>query len=166
MLLFFPSLLGLIWFRVFGCIIFFAFYAVLVLYSCRVSYTAEELSKMIDSKALSRQQPAAADYISTRIQRLIQDEFYLNPEINMAEFSDTLGVNNKYVSDYIHYTYGETFLAFVNHLRVEHAAKLLAGSKSVIDVAEQSGFVSESTFYRNFIKFKGVTPSQYRENLK
>ena len=165
-LAFFPELLAFPWFRAAGCVVFFIFYAVLTFYVCRVEYTAEELSRMIESKAVRSQPPAASEIIKSRVERLISDEFYLDPEVNLAQFSDSLGVNSKYVSDYLKYTYSETFLAFVNHLRVEHSARLLSGSLPIVDVAEQSGFVSESTYYRNFIKFKGMTPSQYREKSR
>lgn len=163
---FFPALLGFTSFRIAGTVIFFAFYAVLTVYVCRLEYTAEELSHLIDGKAVRNQPPAASEIIGSRVQLQIAEEFYLDPDINLADFSDRLGVNSKYVSDFLHYTYGETFLAFVNHLRVEHAAKLLSGDLPIVDIAEQSGFVTESTFYRNFKKIKGVNPSQYRDNQR
>jgi|GEM_PF-6916913 Response regulator containing CheY-like receiver domain and AraC-type DNA-binding domain len=145
------------------------FYIVAAIYVCKVTHTAEELSLLVksrDQKAAPKT-PAADEIISSRIGKLIENKFFLNPDVNLMDLSSEIGVNSKYVSEYLRFHYGETFLIFVNRLRVEHAQKLLAEtSLPIADIAEQSGYISVSTFFRNFTKINGNNPSEYRENTK
>ena len=59
---------------------------------------------------------------------------------------------------------GISFSDYINGLRVDYALKLLEERPelSINDVLFKSGFTSSSAFYRNFKKFKGVTPSEKR----
>ncbi|MEO1398075.1 MAG: AraC family transcriptional regulator [Pseudomonadota bacterium] len=59
---------------------------------------------------------------------------------------------------------GVTPSAFVNKIRMEYAAKLLAGEEiSVSDVADRCGIENMSHFYRVFRQHFGVTPKAYRK---
>ncbi len=61
-------------------------------------------------------------------------------------------------------TTGELLLDdYVNSLRVEYACELMQRdpSLSIPRVAEQSGFASDVSFYRNFKLFKGGSPKDY-----
>jgi AraC-like DNA-binding protein/quercetin dioxygenase-like cupin family protein len=58
---------------------------------------------------------------------------------------------------------GKTFTQFVNEFRIVHACKLLSDtSKMITEIAEESGYRNFSYFNRQFHKFTGKTPSQYR----
>lgn len=54
----------------------------------------------------------------------------------------------------------------MNHLRIEYAKTLLdnygKGTKMML-IAEESGYSSEQSFFRNFKKFEGMTPSAWIE---
>lgn len=146
-----------------------AFYAAAAVFICRVDHTAEEISILVKTREqkLAPKAPAAAEIIASRLDKLVEEEFYLNPDINLLDLSAEIQVNSKYVADYLKFQYNETFLAFVNRLRVEHSERLLAGSSaSIADVAEQSGYTSVSTFFRNFTKVRGITPSECRERYR
>lgn len=55
--------------------------------------------------------------------------------------------------------------AYINSLRADHAAMLLASTKiSITQVGFDSGFESSSTFFRTFKTLYGVSPKQYRNN--
>ena len=61
---------------------------------------------------------------------------------------------------------GMTFQDFVADVRVSHACQMLAdGTRSITDVAYQSGFADVSTFNRAFKKFRDMTPSAYRRAI-
>lgn len=58
---------------------------------------------------------------------------------------------------------GMTPSAFINRIRMEHAAQLLASdAMSVADVADDCGIENMSHFYRVFRAHFGVTPKAYR----
>ena len=57
--------------------------------------------------------------------------------------------------------------AYINSLRADHAAMLLASTKiSVTQVGFDSGFESSSTFFRTFKELYGTSPKQYRKEPK
>ena len=61
----------------------------------------------------------------------------------------------------------KTFTQFVNDYRLVHASKLLAEKPiSITDVCYESGFNNFSHFNKQFKKFSGLSPSEYRNQLK
>jgi AraC-like DNA-binding protein len=59
---------------------------------------------------------------------------------------------------------GTSFSDYINGLRVDYASQLLEERPelSINDIMIKSGFTSSSAFYRNFKKFKGITPTGKR----
>lgn len=57
---------------------------------------------------------------------------------------------------------GETFSAYLNRERVEAAAALIKSGKLVFEAAMALGYKDQSTFYRQFKKHFGVSPSEYK----
>lgn len=57
---------------------------------------------------------------------------------------------------------GETFNHYLNRERVEAAAELIKSGKLVFEAASDLGYSDLSTFYRNFKKRFGVSPSEYK----
>jgi len=154
-------------FQVIQGAVFSLFYVIVAIFVCRIQYTAEELSKMTvpsENHQSGRISPAVYEAIDSRLGRLVGEQFFLDPDIDLFTISSRIQVNSKYVGEYLKAKYGETFLYFVNRLRVEYAISLMEGGKiNLIDVAQQAGFISQSTFYRNFIKIKGVSPAEFRK---
>lgn len=159
-------------------VVFSAFYVIVAIFVCRIHYTAEELSSMIASsvgdgtvgndiriQATRRLSSAVYETLESRIGRLVEEKFFLDSDIDLFTISTKIQINTKYISDYLKTKYGETFLTFVNRLRVEYAVALMGdNTDNLLDIAEKSGFISQSTFYRNFTKLKGVSPAEFRKN--
>lgn len=62
---------------------------------------------------------------------------------------------------------GKTFTQFINEYRIIHACKLLSDTtKMITEIAEESGYKNFSYFNRQFHKFTGKTPTQYRQEFK
>ena len=57
---------------------------------------------------------------------------------------------------------GETFHHYLNREKVEAAAELIRSGKLVFEAAMDVGYSDLSTFYRNFKKRFGVSPSEYK----
>jgi AraC-like DNA-binding protein len=58
---------------------------------------------------------------------------------------------------------GDSFVPYINRLRVAHACTLLEETNApVVDVALESGFANLSHFNRQFRRFAGVSPREYR----
>ena len=130
----------------------------------KVKYTSEELVRKMESQAKKMTPPVAGDIIGARLQKLVDDKFFLKRNVNLIDVASMIGINSKYVSEYLRYQYGETFMTYVNRLRVEYSTELLKnGSRSMEEIADMSGYANVSTFYRNFTNVKGMSPSKYRE---
>ena len=63
---------------------------------------------------------------------------------------------------------GLSFNEYVNRMRIEYAAMLIAQNpgKPLSEIAEQSGFSSSTSFYRNFKLYKGMGPKEYQNHHK
>lgn len=90
-----------------------------------------------------------------------------DPEIfrhGAAGFVRAAGRGHEHVCRKTREHLGVTPSAFINRIRMEHAARLLAGeSMSVGDVADDCGIENMSHFYRVFRAHYGVTPKAYRK---
>jgi len=62
--------------------------------------------------------------------------------------------------------YHQTFIKYLNSLRIGYACKLLGQlDKNISEIAYGSGFKNISNFNRQFKKMKGVSPAEYRQSL-
>ncbi len=101
-----------------------------------------------------------------RIQSLVSKEkLFLYPNLKVSDLSARLHSNRNYIYHAINVEMGISFSDYINGLRVNYAAQLLEDhpEMSINDVMMKSGFSSSSAFYRNFKKFKGITPLEKRE---
>ena len=106
--------------------------------------------------------------VSNLMQRLCQlmDEQkpYLNSELKVQDIADMLHTNRTYINDSIKSASGQTFTQFVNTYRIEQAKRLLTQhpDKKMSAVYTESGFATESSFFRTFKAVTGITPNEWR----
>lgn len=85
-------------------------------------------------------------------------------ELTLGEVAHAMGYSAAHLSGSFKAYTGQTFLRYVNGLRVRHACSLLRSSDiKVLDAAMEAGFRSFATFSRVFRDFKGMTPNEYRQ---
>jgi AraC family transcriptional regulator, transcriptional activator of pobA len=64
-------------------------------------------------------------------------------------------------------TTGQSFMAYLNHCRIERAQALLASTeKSVSDISQEMGFCDQSYFGTVFRRLVGMTPAAYRRRVR
>lgn len=100
-----------------------------------------------------------------RIIKLVNDEkLFLYPNLKVSDLAKQLNSNRNYIYYAINVEMGTSFSDYINGLRVDYASRLLEERPelSINDVMTKSGFTSSSAFYRNFKKFKGITPTEKR----
>ncbi|MBQ9451064.1 MAG: helix-turn-helix domain-containing protein [Bacteroidales bacterium] len=108
--------------------------------------------------------PAEPPALMTRITALMEErQLYLQPGLSLRDVAQALGTNVRYISDSINSSTGASFSDYVNGYRVRHAQALMKDRPSMplSAVATESGFSSESTFFRNFKVLTGKTPLQW-----
>jgi AraC-like DNA-binding protein len=90
---------------------------------------------------------------------------YRDPEISLARLAATLEVHPNRLSLALNRTYGRSFPSLVNQQRVNYfLSRAEVGAletRSILDLALDSGFSAKSTFNRVFKEQVGVSPSRY-----
>ena len=91
------------------------------------------------------------------------DEHY-SEGVSLEEVAEATGISRYYVSHLFKELMDNTFVGYVNELRLNHAAMLLVTTDSpIIEIASKSGFNNLSNFNRAFKMYFGKTPSSYRK---
>lgn len=84
-------------------------------------------------------------------------------DINLGEVARHCSVSEGHLSRMFHRATGLTFREYLTQVRMERAKLLLVqSSKSVTEIAFESGFQSLSQFHRVFRKVHGVSPGEMR----
>lgn len=86
-------------------------------------------------------------------------------EINLKQLSSLAYLSPRHFSRVFKHNYKISPIDYVNKLRLEYACLLLLqNSKTISDVAYDSGFTDHNYFSRQFKKVYGITPSDYKTN--
>lgn len=87
--------------------------------------------------------------------------------IGLNDVARRLGVPPRQLSAAVNRIHGRGFRTLLNDYRVEDAVRQLAsdamGSKSITDVMFDAGFQTKSSFNKEFVARRLVSPSQYRQ---
>jgi len=106
--------------------------------------------------------------LKTSIDNLIKDEETLSDmDLNLSSFSKKLKEKDYLVSQVINTLYNKSFQDFINSHRIEYSKKILSQKpdNKIIHVALDCGYKSTVTFNRQFKKYVGMTPTEYKNNL-
>ena len=90
-----------------------------------------------------------------------------NTNITLKSLSTLFYLSEPYISTIFKQCLGISFHTFLTDLRIQNACSLLSSSKmSITDIAYEVGYSSYSTFVRVFNSRKGVSPANYRQQIK
>ncbi|HKK81596.1 MAG TPA: AraC family transcriptional regulator [Prolixibacteraceae bacterium] len=95
---------------------------------------------------------------------MLEEKYYLNPELTLTELSRLAGTNRSYTSQAINKHGKSNFSAFVNKYRINEAQKIMKENPGIKleQVASESGFGSVLSMQRAFSKQLGVSPGKWR----
>lgn len=135
-------------------------------------FTIDQLT--LDEKDGEMMQDSAqnedAELIGKKIEALMNEQHYfLKKDLKIGDVVRKIGSNRTYVSNYINRVYHCSFSDYMNRHRIEYAKQLLLSATSstkLVRIAEESGFASEQSFYRNFKKFENMTPSDWLNSVR
>lgn len=84
-------------------------------------------------------------------------------DLSLEVLERTLHLNKYYISHLFSSKLGIRFNDYVNSLRVSHACRLLRDTPlPVTEISDIVGFNTQRTFNRAFVKFRGLSPVEYR----
>lgn len=92
---------------------------------------------------------------------------HLTDPISLQSLSQEAGYSPRHVQRAFHAVLGESALAHLSRLRIEKAKRMLAQTNlPIIEVALETGHSSHTYFGALFRRKTGLTPSQYRQNMR
>jgi|GEM_PF-3633766 len=104
--------------------------------------------------------------IRKKLNKIAEDQLYLDPELNLDVLSQKLKVSKYALSQTFSIVCSTNFNDYINYLRCEFALHFILEeklSKSIIEIGYLSGFNSKTSFYRAFNKVYQCTPLEYRD---
>lgn len=99
----------------------------------------------------------------------VMEKIIQHPEQNwrITQLSEIANISRAQLIRLFNQQIGFSPHAFVNHIRLQKAAKLLRSSQeNILTIALNCGFQSETNFGKAFKKYFGVTASEYRKTDK
>jgi AraC-like DNA-binding protein len=117
------------------------------------------------------------DVVSLRLERqrtalIVNIEAFVRdrcaePGMSLALISETFHINEAYLSHQFKQRTSQNFSVYLENLRMERAAELLAGSERLIqDIASEVGYLSANTFCRAFKRVFNINAMEYRRLAK
>ena len=128
-------------------------------------FSVQDIEEEVFQETASMPEDSGVSELLEGIKKLVNDEkLFLYPNLKVSDLATRLHSNRNYIYHAINVEMGVSFSDYINGLRVDYAARLLEANPdlSINDVMTRSGFTSSSAFYRNFKKFKGITPTKKR----
>jgi len=127
---------------------------------------AEHLLIEVFEKFLRNQRSKKVPSWAKELKEIIQDQ--IDTSITLKQLSKHLDINPAYLSrEFSKYFDNLSFGDYIRKLRIEKAIDYLNNSAyTLTKIAYLTGFSDQSHFTRIFKKYMGVSPSEYRRNLK
>lgn len=89
---------------------------------------------------------------------------HLASDINQSDVARLVGLTPPAFSRFFRRATGQTFVGFVNILRINEVCRTMTDSNECItNIAMNCGYNNIANFNRQFLALKGMNPSQYRE---
>jgi YesN/AraC family two-component response regulator len=88
-------------------------------------------------------------------------------DLSLESLAERFGYNSAYLGKLFKRKTGDSFIHYVDKLRIERAELLLReGWPKIYDVCRMSGYSSLDCFYKKFRKHTGMRPSEYRKRVE
>jgi AraC-like DNA-binding protein len=85
----------------------------------------------------------------------------------LADCAAQLGMSESRFSRFFRRATGNTFVDFVNRVRINRACQLLMESdRYITHICYEVGFNNVANFNRRFLEIKGMTPSEFRRQAE
>ena len=133
------------------------------LYRCQIG----ELMLTIEHVAGTSQSvaPNASSALISGVTAYILERFR-DPELNVASIAQQFYVSREHLSRSFKSYTNESIRHYITDLRMQEFRYGLVTGKSVLDACLASGFSDYSSFVKSFRNLYGITPTEYREQLK
>lgn len=125
-----------------------------------ILYLSEQVKSIMDSNDGS-----SRDSILEDILNYIDNNYQNN--IKLETIAPLFGYNSAYLGKLFTKAIGENFNSYVDQRRIEHSKKLLGQQNmKVYEISDQVGYKNVDYFHKKFKKYVGISPAEYRKQLK
>jgi len=136
-----------------------------------LTFTEQQSVPLISPSAKTTLPAAQRDEKEKIVQSVLQymqsNKPYLEPELTLGQLASQLSLKPRILSEAINEIRQQNFFDFINHYRIDEAARLLTNPEdkkiTVLEVLYQVGFNSKSSFNTLFKKYTGLTPTEFRQ---
>ena len=109
--------------------------------------------------------------IEQKIKSILENEkMYLDETLSIKKLSESIEISEKKLSVFLNNHIKTRFTDYVNFYRVEAVKEKLRSEEydnlTLLAISEECGFNSKASFYRIFKKHTGISPAQYKKNIK
>jgi AraC-like DNA-binding protein len=118
---------------------------------------------------MTERQPEVKTDLMSRIYSLMEDQqIFRKKDLTKADLAEKLGTNATYVTATVNSQTGKSFTELVTDYRILYAQELMREHPDMrlLEVAEESGFASEKSFFRTFKTRLGMTPGEWKASLR
>ncbi len=120
------------------------------------------LARVLPGLSLHRNQRADSLDLTYQIVHFITENF--REPLSLESLAKELGVSKYHLSHVFSEKMGKSFPEYLQSIRLGYALSLISDTqRSITDIAIDSGFESQRSFYRAFRGHYGCTPLQYRK---
>lgn len=88
-------------------------------------------------------------------------------QINLAHVAEVACMTRNAFCKYFKAHYNKTYFTFLNEIRIDRALSLMSNHPKMLlkELALNVGFASRAQFCKAFVRYKKMTPSEYRKHL-
>ena len=129
------------------------------------------MDKSVDGFVYGRHvESSVVNDVGDRIYRIIVNRRkFRDSDYSARCLAEDIGVGHTCLSAVMRIRYKCSYSTFVNRCRINEAKKLMACSENdkytLEDISFMSGFSNRQSFFKNFNRFAGMSPSEYRKKL-
>ena len=114
--------------------------------------------KAVDVENESQRINSFLDYTNNHFQ---------DAELTLKQISEQTGINQRRITGTIQQKFSCNFKTYVNKLRINESKRLLSETElNIGEIAFKVGFSNQTHFNRVFKNLEGISPTEYRENVK
>ncbi len=150
---------------------FYIFFAVILIWTAMAAFLEHQAGPVVQqSPAYRPPAPAELRGKGAWLKRAMEaNQYHEDPELSLTSLGEKLGLTTHELSRIINTVLKKSFNDFINEYRVRDVALKMHDPAyahlTLLGMAYDSGFNSQSTFHRAFKELTGKTPAEYKKEL-
>ncbi|MDR6940331.1 ABC transporter permease [Mucilaginibacter pocheonensis] len=146
--------------------------AIITIWMAAVAFLRPEAGELAETPSfLKPPLPSATKERGIWLKKAVQaNRYYQDPELSLSSLAEKLGLGPHELSRIINTVLKKSFNDFINEYRVQAVTRKMQDPAydhiTLLGIAFESGFNSQSTFNRIFRQMTGKSPLEYKNDLK